>query len=653
MRIHKKDKEVKNFLLVYRQYSIMLIQIFLVIGGYVLAFCLRFDFRIPQEQTAIMIYTLPFLLVCRMVAYYLYKLNSGWWRFVSIVDLINITKAVFIGTILFLIVLVLGYGLSGYPRTVVALETVFNLVLLGGVRFGVRWFRETFAKTTPKQLSFLLVVGAGKAGTQLLNEIRLNSHTGMRVLGFIDDDPMKKNAYIQGVQVLGNSKDIPKLVQKLNIDEVIIAIPSAGYRRISSIARTVKKCEIKVKVLPGLLDLIQKDGLWRQLRDVPFDELLDRPILKFRRETDLKLLKNEIQGKNVLITGAAGSIGSELSYQTAGLKPSTLILYERNENDFYFLELELRERFPECNLIPVIGDILDKRKFNQIVAQYKVNLIYHAAAYKHVPMMEREPFEAVRNNIFATKIVAETAIANHVEKCLYISTDKAVNPSSIMGATKRVGELVIQGYAGNGTKFVIVRFGNVIGSNGSAIQLFKKQIAEGGPVTVTHPEVSRYFMSISEAVQLVMTAGAMGAGGEIFLLDMGKPIKVANLAKKLIQSSHLTPGKDIEIKYIGLRPGEKLHEELYWKGQNIIPTNNKKITMLKTNGFMKEVLFYNLKRLEYMEKEKNGHDLIESLKKLVPEGTFDNNGQNGHNGHGFLKSTLPSENVRRVSFIEN
>ncbi|NIR50227.1 polysaccharide biosynthesis protein [candidate division KSB1 bacterium] len=634
-----------------RWFPTAVVQILLVIGGYGLAFGLRFDFRLPTEYTQMMLVSLPLLLVCRMAVYTYYKLNSGWWRFVSMVDLINLTKAVIAGTGCFLIGLGFVLGLEGFPRSVIVLEAVLNFMLLGGVRFGVRWFREALVKKEPKQFTYALIVGAGNAGTQLLNEIRINSHLGIRVVGFIDDDERKRNAYIQGVQVLGSRKDIPQIVKKYDVDEALIAIPSASRKRIASIVRTARSCGIKVRILPSLLKLIENDGLWSQLREVPYDELLGRPIVKFRRETDLTLLKKEIRGKTVLVTGAAGSIGRELSYQTAALKPHELILYERDENGLYFVELELKERFPDCKITPVVGDILNRQKFNELVARDHVDLIYHAAAYKHVPMMQREPFEAVRNNIFVTKIVAEAVLANNVEKCVFLSTDKAVKPTSIMGATKRIGEMILQGYSGDGSKFIIVRFGNVIGSNGSVLQLFKKQIAHGGPVTVTHAEASRYFMSISEAVQLVMTAGAMGQGGEIYLLDMGEPIKITDLARKLIEASGLTPGKDIEIKYIGLRPGEKLTEELFWKGENIMPTQNKKITRLKSNGFNKDLFFMQLNRLQSFVRDQNDHELIETLNDLVPEATFSNGKKNGHSVVRTKSTHKPTE--KKMTFVEN
>ena len=383
---------------------------------------------------------------------------------------------------------------------------------------------------------------------------------------------------------------------------------------------------MKTKVLPTLTELIEQDGLWQQLRNVPSNELLDRPVLNFRRDSDLELLEKEIRDKNVLITGAAGSIGSELARQVAEREPRVLVLYERNETALYYLELEVRKQFPDCDIVPVVGDILNKSKLNQVLSQNQINLIYHAAAYKHVPMMEREPFEAIRNNVVATEVVAAAAIANHVEKCVYLSTDKAVNPCSIMGASKRVGEMVLQAFAAKHTRFIIVRFGNVIGSNGSVIPLFKKQIGRGGPVTVTHPDATRYFMAISEAVQLVMTAGAIGKGGDILLLDMGDPVRIMDLANKLIESSGFVPGKDIEMEFIGLRPGEKLHEELYWRGENIVPTANRKITRLQGNGFESDALLQGLNCLKLCARHNDRAGLLRILKNLVREASFDGNG---------------------------
>jgi FlaA1/EpsC-like NDP-sugar epimerase len=608
-----------DIILRYRVSLITLFQCLLVLASYAFALSLRFDFQIPENYTALFWKSLPFLLVSRLLTYDFYKLNSGWWSYASMYDLVNITKAVGAGSILFLIAIVFVYGMTGYPRSVIIIEAITNLVFMAGLRFGIRWAKEAFNKNPPTRASRVLIVGAGKAGSRLLNEIRTNPQLGIHVIGLIDDDPLKTYAYVQGVQVLGSCADILHLVKKHNVDEILFAIPSAPFKKIAATIQTIRQCGVTVKVLPGLSELMSNKCCIDELRDVHNEELLGRPILKFRRAKDLSLLRNEIENKTVLITGSGGSIGSELVRQAAKLNPRALILYERNENNLFYLEQEIKMKFPDCKLIPVLGDVLDRNKLTNILAIHNVNLIYHAAAYKHVPMMEREPFEAVRNNIFGTKLIVESAVAHSVDKFIFVSTDKAVNPVNIMGITKRICEMIVQSLSYSGKKFIAVRFGNVIGSNGSVIPTFKQQIASGGPVTITHPETSRYFMTIPEAVQLLMTAGAMGQGGEIFLLDMGTPIKVLDLARKLIVLSGLTPDKDIEIVFTGLRPGEKLHEELYWEGEGIVPTSNKKITMLRSNGFDAQFFATQMAILAKIAGETDEQKLKEVLLSFFPE----------------------------------
>ena len=358
------------------------------------------------------------------------------------------------------------------------------------------------------------------------------------------------------------------------------------------------KTDAKTTVLPTLSELMRDQQFTSQLREVSYDDLLGRKSVRFSREADRKLLEGEIRNKIVLVTGAGGSIGSELCRQIAQHSPRLLILLERHENSMYDLELDLRKEFPDQAFLPVVADILDVDKIDRLLSLNSVNLVYHAAAYKHVPMMEREPIEAIRNNVFGTLNLARLARTHRVEKFILISSDKAVRPTNVMGTTKRVAELIMKGMLGEGTKFVAVRFGNVLGSSGSVIPVFRKQIANGGPVTVTHPETTRYFMSIPEAVQLVMVAGTLGDGGEIFLLDMGEPVKIIDLARRLISLSGFQADKDVEIVFTGLRPGEKLHEELYWQGEGIVPTENKKITMWKPDGLDKATLFSQLDDLE-------------------------------------------------------
>ena len=612
---------LKNTFMRHRLLILILFQLFTVIAAYIAAFGIRFDFRIPHDQIEIFYKTLPFLIISRMTAYYYYKITPGSWRYASMRDLMDITKAILAGSVIFLALIALIYRVKDFPRSVFILEMLFSMMLLGGTKFIFRYFHEyRGVKIHYKATKHVLIAGAGKAGVLILNEIRTNPNLGFHVVGFVDDDQYKKGSNIQGVQVLGTTEDIPKLVKKYAVDEIIIVIPSSGYKDIVRILEIARSTNVKTKALPGLGNLILDDHTFvNQLKDVSCEDLLGRKAIKFSRESDFKLLEKEIKGKAVFVTGAGGSIGSELCRQIVQFNPRLLIMYERYENSLYYLEIELRREFPGQKFLPVIGDILNSEKISEILKVNNVDLIYHSAAYKHVPMMEREPLEAVRNNVIGTRIVAKFAIENNVEKFVFISTDKAVNPANIMGLTKRLAELIIHGLNGNSTKFVSVRFGNVIGSNGSVIPLFKKQITEGGPVTVTHPEVTRYFMSIPEAVQLVLIAGSMGKENEIFLLDMGKPIKVVDLAKELIIRSGMEPGSDIDIVFTGLRAGEKLHEELYWQGEGIIPTENKKITMSRPNGADFKNITPKIKLLEEYVVKRDINETMRLLREIVHE----------------------------------
>lgn len=609
---------------------ILIFQVIAVTFSFLAAFYLRFDFAIPREYLPTIIKTLPIVLTVRLLSYYIYKIHTGSWLYVSMKDLMDTFKSVTVGTVGYVLVLVFLYHFEEFPRSVVLIETILNFGIIGGSRFSIRYYKEFYNKKPLSRISKVkknvIIVGAGKAGTIILNELITHPEIGINVIGFVDDNPYKKGRTIQGYPVLGTSEQLPGYIEKYNVDEVLIAIPSAPYKEIARIKRIALDCGVSTKVLPGISELICNEPLIGRLKDVSCDELLGRKVLQFRRSADIQRLKEEIENKVVLVTGAGGSIGSELCRQVAALYPKRLVLYERNESALYDIEIELRNRFRKIDVIPILGDILDTKKLEGVFAREGVDIVYHAAAFKHVPMMEREPLEAVKNNILGTRIVAELSIKHGVKKFILISTDKAVNPANIMGTTKRVAELIVQVLNENGTKFISVRFGNVIGSNGSVIPLFKKQIEEGGPVTVTHPEVTRYFMAISEAVQLVMTAGTMGKGGEIFLLDMGEPIKIVDLAKELIRKSGLQPGRDIDIVFTGLRPGEKLHEELYWKGEGIVPTENKKITMLKANGSInKTVIYEKIKRLEELVIKSDIPSVIKTLKEIVPEATIDRN----------------------------
>ena len=607
-----------NRMLRFRLPLILSFQAVVACLSYLGAFLLRFDFSLPPDQLALFYLAFPLTLCSRMAGYLYYRTYSNSWGFAGMRELTDDIKATLLGSVSFILIMVFTLGSEGFPRSILVLEPVLSLMLLGAGKFIFRYRFHSPHSLDSRNVKHTLIVGAGRAGVSILNEIQNNPGLASRVIGFVDDNPYKKGTTIQGVSVLGDSKDIPELARRHDLDEIIIAIPSAGHKEIMRIRSLCDRTDTKTMVLPTLSEL-RDQQFTSQLRDVSYDDLLGRKAIRFCREADRKLLEGEIRDKTVLVTGAGGSIGSELCRQVSQHRPRLLILLERHENSLYDLELDLRKEFPDQAFLPVVGDILDVAKIEGLFDANRINLVYHAAAYKHVPMMEREPVEAIQNNVFGTLGLARLARTHGVEKFVLISTDKAVRPANIMGTTKRVAELIMKAMLGEGTKFVAVRFGNVLGSSGSVIPVFRKQIANGGPVTVTHSETTRYFMSIPEAVQLVMIAGTLGEGGEIFLLDMGEPVKIVDLARRLITLSGLQAGKDVEIVFTGLRPGEKLHEELYWQGEGIVPTENKKITMWKPNGLDTETLFSQLNDLEKSIQENDLGAATTILAEIVPE----------------------------------
>jgi len=617
------DDLMDKYLLRYKTAIKIGFHFFSIALAFAMAFYIRFDFRMPEKYMPVFYHTLPLIVMARMASYVYFRTFSASWRFAYLKDLMDSLKAIVLGSTLFLALMVFMDRLTDFPRSVFLLEALLSLGLISGTKLMVRYAREYRSAVSTKVRKHVLIAGAGKAGVLMLNEIRYNKHLGIHPVGFVDDDPYKQGTMIQGVPVLGTCDDIPEVAKKYDVDELIVAIPSSGHKNIVRVTDIAARVELKTQVVPSIGKLIQDGGLTNQLKDVSYEALLGRRAIKFSREHDRKLLEEEIKGRGVLVTGAGGSIGSELCRQVCQFGPRVLVLYERYENSMYELELELKKEFPGLTVLPVVGDILDAGKLSDVMSSNGIELVYHAAAYKHVPLMEREPVEAVRNNVLGTLNAASLAIKNNVKKFVLISTDKAVNPANVMGTTKRVAELIVQALNGAGTSFIAVRFGNVIGSNGSVIPIFKRQIAEGGPITVTHPEITRYFMSIPEAVQLVMTAGTMGRGGEIFLLDMGEPIKIADLAGELIRLSGLEPNKDIDIVFTGLRPGEKLHEELYWQGEGTAPTGNRKITMLKQSSGDKSAILNKVEALKERAVRNDFPGVVTVLKEIVPESTVE------------------------------
>ena len=519
---------------------------------------------------------LPLDLIIRFGTFRNFGLYHWVWHYASVREFVDLAKAVTLSSVILWIFIFLLDKIS-FPFSILVIDWMLLFILLSGSRLAIRIIRDIKNKTKIKKNAEnrILVVGAGDAGEMIVREMLKNIQLGYLPIGFVDDDFKKRGQYIHQLPVLGLTREIPDLVNKYDIDEIIIAIPSASGNIIRQIVDYCEESKVKFKTVPGVYELIDGTVSVNQIRDVEIEDLLGREPVK----VDLKEISGYISGARVLVTGAGGSIGSELCRQIAAFEPSELILFGRGENSIYHIELELKQKFPYLLIRPVIGDVRNIFKVEDVFKKFNPKVVFHAAAHKHVPLMEMNPDEAIINNVIGTKIVADVAEKYEANEFIMISTDKAVNPTSIMGASKRIAELIIQSkfVSGAKTKFVSVRFGNVLESRGSVIPLFKSQIARGGPVTVTHPDVKRYFMTIPEAVQLVIQAGAMGRGGEIFVLDMGEPVKILNLAQDLIRLSGLEVGKDIEIQFVGLRPGEKMFEEILTNEEGIKATTHKKI----------------------------------------------------------------------------
>jgi FlaA1/EpsC-like NDP-sugar epimerase len=513
---------------------------------------------------------LPALVVIAIAIFYCFGLYHRLWRYAGINELLAVFFAVTVSTILQTLALL--FFDSGLPRSLPVLCWFLNIALIGASRFCFRLFHHMQSQAhLPEEK--VLIIGAGDSGA-ILARIFQERERNKRVVGFIDDDPAKLNKKLCGAKVLGDRQHLKSILSQYGINEIVIALPAAPGEILRPIIRECREARCRVKMVPGIMELLNGKLTIAQLRDVNVEDLLQREPVRL----DLSHTAAYISRKKVLITGAGGSIGSELCRQIATLEPAKLVLLGKGENSIYEIEQELRMNFPRLALTPVIADIRNQERIRAVFDLHRPEVVFHAAAYKHVPLMELYPEEAVQNNVFGTKIVAEAAVRVKSEVFIMISTDKAVNPTSVMGATKRLAEQVIQVVGKeSSTKFTAVRFGNVLRSRGSVIPLFEKQIAAGGPVTVTHPEMKRYFMTIPEAVQLVLEAGSLATGGEVFVLDMGEPVKIYDLACALIELAGLRPGEDIPIVFTGLRPGEKLFEELLTAEEGTTATRNQKI----------------------------------------------------------------------------
>jgi FlaA1/EpsC-like NDP-sugar epimerase len=625
-----------KFKLFYKNFFIVLfVDILLLTSSLFLSYLIRFDLHLPEQHLILFYQILPFILIIKIVCFYFFDLYRGMWRYTSITDLLNIIKAVSVSTLIIICLILFSHTrFIGFSRSAFILDWCFSVLLISGCRLGIRLYYEhvngdkTITITSRQVLPLffknigglkrLLIIGAGDCGEQIYREIRANPHFSYNVIGFLDDDADKIGKKIHGIPVLSTIGEIKSVVNKVKADEALIAIPSASSSQMRNVVEYCKESGIKFKTIPGIGELINGKVTVNSIRDVAYHDLLGREIIKL----DERRIGDYLHEQCVLVTGAGGSIGSELCRQLCRFRPTKIILYERAESPLYEIELELKQNFGDIIIFPMLADVQDRRQLKRCFETYKPQTVFHAAAYKHVPLLELQPWKAIRNNIQGTANVVEVANKYNVGRFVFVSTDKAVQPANIMGASKRIAEMLIQSQNGCGvseTRFITVRFGNVVGSVGSVIPLFKKQIEKGGPVTVTHPEVTRYFMTIPEACQLILQAGAMGKGGEIFLFDMGTSIKIDDLARDLIRLSGFEPDVDIKIEYIGLRPGEKLYEELIIEGEDVLPTKHEKIMVRKGKECNLQLLNGKIDELAKMVEDQEVEKIKAKFQEILPE----------------------------------
>ncbi len=586
----------------------------------------EFDFSLLQQQLEFLetiLFSAPFSTILTIIIFIFFRLYRGIWKYAGFDEFITIASACGVSTAATTVILyvIKFFGnkyfenLFGFPRSFPLIYFVFLLGFITLSRFSYRFAGRV--KKNIKQdskLDRIMIIGAGRSGATILREMQTSSHSQGKVICMLDKDPKKIGKYIHGVKVVNNCKHIPEMAEKYRIDQIILAIPTATSIEKREIIDSCQQTKCKLNIVPAIYQLANGEVKLEKIRNVEIDDLLGRDSIK----VDMTEIKEHLNGKTVLVTGGGGSIGSELCRQISSYQPKKLIIFDIYENNAYSIQQELRAKHPELDLDVIIGSVRDIHRVDTLFEKYKPEIVYHAAAHKHVPLMEDSPNEAIKNNVFGTYNVANSANKYGVKTFVLISTDKAVNPTNIMGASKRICEMIIECFAKiSNTDFVAVRFGNVLGSNGSVIPLFRKQIARGGPVTVTHKDIIRYFMTIPEAVSLVLQAGYYANGGEIFVLDMGQPVKIDDLARKMIKLSGFEPDVDIQIEYTGLRPGEKLYEELLMSEEGLTKTKNDLIFIGKLSDVNADEFFT---QIAYLRDEcyTDGNDIRKSVQKLVP-----------------------------------
>ena len=612
-------------------YLMIFIDIFIFITALCLAYLLRFEFFLAHIDIKQIYQLLLWMVPLKFIIFLSFGLYGGMWRYTSVRDFWRLAQACFLSTLIVMVIILTINRFEGYSRSIFIGDGVITFVLAGGVRMAIRSFYAVYMNNGAEiyplvntHLTRVLIIGAGDAGEKILREIIENYTLNYKVVGFIDDDAGKQGQTIHGIPILGTLERLPAIVKRANIQQILIAVPSATGDQIRRIVEVCQISNTPYKILPGIGELINGRVSVKLLRDINYEDLLGRSPVQL----DTKGIRNYLDGKTVLITGCGGSIGSELCRQVMKYQPRKLILLDLSESSLFHIQMEMQNDNYGYPCEVVLGRVQNEDLMNHVFEKYKPDVVFHAAAFKHVPMLEKNPWEAVFNNIIGSRVLMETAIRNHVERFVVVSTDKAVRPSSVMGASKRVTELIMQCQQENGTKLMAVRFGNVVGSSGSVIPFFRQQIERGGPVTVTHPEVNRFFMTIPEASQMILQAGMMGEGGEIFILRMGTPVKILDMARDLIRLSGKEPDVDIKIIFTGLRDGEKLYEELITVGEGIVPTEHRKVMVLRTNDLFngikipqeaKKQLYREIDELAKIAARHDSKGIKIKLKEIVPE----------------------------------
>jgi len=631
---------MKNRLISYANLMIIvLMDALLISAAWSGAFLLRFNFEIPADSVGVVIRFLPVMVLVKVIVFYFFRVYQGMWRYTSLIDLFNIIKAAVTSFLVIIFLMIFTHSFIGFARSVFIIDAVLTVMFISASRICLRLYFEMMSgektggslkdrllgRKKPADAAVnLLIIGAGDSGEKIFREIRDNVRLKYWVVGFLDDDYTKQRRMIHGVPVMGRVDELDAVVKRLDVMEILIAVPSATSEQMRTIVEQCKKSGLVFKTLPGMGELIDGKITVSAIRDVAYRDLLGREVVHL----DESRIGEYIEQKQILVTGAGGSIGSELCRQICRFTPKSVILFDQAESPLYDIDLELRRSFPYIAIVPVLGDIRNMNRLLNMFERHHPEIVFHAAAYKHVPMLEIQPWEAIMNNVAGTRNVVQVAKQFAVDRFVMVSTDKAVRPTNIMGTTKRIAELLVQGQNCDDlgkTRFITVRFGNVVGSVGSVVPLFKRQIEQGGPVTITHPEVTRYFMTIPEASQLILQAGAMGHGGEIFILEMGTSVKIVDMARDLIRLSGFEPDKDIKIEYIGLRPGEKLYEELITEGEDIVSTDHKKIMVLSGQICEQAGLNMDIDRIIAAAKAQDEKKIRQMLKEIVPEYMPDDN----------------------------